>query len=536
MTDKNLVLPFIVEAHDGKENASCPAEIACVACMAELQRKKAGFLRDTPEKVSFISKVYYPLWAVPLEDSCVIVDSSAVSSHQFTFEEPANIGLFVEDLKKNSVVSKEFMAALDKQAKEIEKSVSNADVSFKALTGDRELLNFFLECFKSGSFLSRDRDELVLVPLEVDEKTAVDTRGAVTVFLRRLQSDVKGLQYTLEVLDEELEFHEHMITNEAELLKEKCEAEVSILKPEVEKKVEKLRLKRDATIAHILKGTEKKAEILEKKRERYTRKLQEIEQRKEYIRKTRRSTTRKAYEIEKSDREINSAKKEIGALSSAIENIRKEGNSSVKEVEEEFRGAIALEEEKIEKLSSAYESKIDEKKKQITGMASDAESITKSVEGLMAEIKGEAQAFRAQVSIDCKLDAPALVCVPIYLVEYAQGDEKRYSMFSPTTISEDVSVLKELRKILTSEPRLKLLTHHRSSELHEMLSSRVIKRMQSEKAFREDMSSLCRGNNLLERQDFEKILDEGLAEAEKKNWITAEEAVTVRSGIRREEV
>jgi hypothetical protein len=535
MTDKNLVLPFIVEAHDGKEDVSYPTELACVVCMTELQRRKTGFLRDASEKVSFMSKIYYPIWAVPLEDSCLIVDSLASLSHNFTFKEPTNTGLFVEDLKKNSVVHQEFMAALNKQAKNIEKLASTVNVSFRALIVDREMLNFFLECFKSGSFLSRDRDEkVVLIPAEIDGKTAAEKREAVTNCLRRIHANVKGLQYVLGVLNEEVEFHERMISNEVELLKEKCEAEVSSLKLEVEKKTTKLKLKRDMTITHILKGTEKKAAILEKKREKYMRKLQGLEQRKKSIRKKKRSRT---YALEKCDREINNVKKEIRALSSVIENVRKEGNKSVKEVDEEFRGTVALEEEKIKELNSVYESKIGEKKKQITEMASETASITKSVESLIDEMKREASVFREQISIDWKLDEPALVCVPIYMIGYAKGNEERYSLFSPMTISEDVSALKGLRRILTftSEPRLKLLMRPRSNELHEMLSSYVIKRMQNEETFRENMNRICRANNLLELGDFEKTLNEGLAEVEKKRWITAEEAVTVCSGIKGEE-
>jgi uncharacterized protein YoxC len=538
LADKNLVLPFIIETHNGKEDVSYPTELACVVCMTELQRRKTGFLRDASEKVSFISKIYYPMWAVPLDDSCLIIDGLASVSHKFTFKEPTNTGLFVEDLKKNSVIHQEFMAALNKQAKNIEKFASTVNVSFRALIADREMLNFFLECFKSGSFLSRAREEkVVLIPSEIGEKTAAETREAVTNCLRGIHANVKGLQYALGVLNEEVEFHERMISNEVELLKEKCEAEVSSLKPEVEKKITKLKLKRDTTITHILKDTEKKASASEKKREKYMRKLQGLEQRKESIRKRKRSTTRKAYELEKSDREINDTKKEIRALSSMIENIRKEGNKSVKEVDEEFRGTIALEEEKIKKLNSVYESKIDEKKKQITEMASEAASITKSVESLMDEMKREASVFREQISIDWKLDDLALVCVPIYMIGYAKGNEERYSLFSPMIISEDVSVLKGLRKILTftSEPRLKLLMRPRSNELHEMLSSYVIKSMQNEETFRENMNRICRANNLLERGDFEKTLNEGLTEVEKKRWITAEEAVTVRSGIKGEE-
>jgi chromosome segregation ATPase len=236
-------------------------------------------------------------------------------------------------------------------------------VSFRALIANREMLNFFLECFKSGSFLSRDRDEkVVLIPAEIDEKTSAETRETVTNCLRRTHANVKGLQYALGVLNEEVEFHERVISNEVELLKEKCEAEVLSLKPEVEKKIEKLKLKRDTTIAHILKDTEKKAEGLEKKRERYMRKLTGLEQKKESLRKRKRSITRRTYEIKKRDREIDNVKKEIRALSSVIENIRKEGNKSTKEVDEEFRGAMALEEEKIKKLNSVYGSKIGEKK------------------------------------------------------------------------------------------------------------------------------------------------------------------------------
>jgi hypothetical protein len=59
--------------------------------------------------------------------------------------------------------------------------------------------------------------------------------------------------------------------------------------------------------------------------------------------------------------------------------------------------------------------------------------------------------------------------------------------------------------------------------------------MQNEETFREYMNRICRANNLLERGDFEKTFNEGLTEVEKKRWITAEEAVTVCSGIKGEE-
>jgi hypothetical protein len=538
LTDENLVLPFIIEAHDGKENVSYPAELACVACMAELQRKKTSLLRDVSEKVSFMSKIHYPIWAVPLEDSCVIIDGLASLSHKFTFKEPTNTGLFVEDLKKDSVVHQEFMATLNKQAKSIDKLASIVSVSFRALISDRAILKFFLECFKSGSFLNRDREEkIAFIPSEIDEEKAALAREAVTDYLRRILANVKGLQYALGVLDEEVEFHGRMLSNEVELLRERFEAEVSSLRPDVEKKIEKLKLRRDTTITHILRDTERRAAALEKKREKHTRKLQGLEQRKNNIRKRKRSAEKEAYrtyELEKYDRQIDVIKKEVNALSSMIENIRKDGNKRVKKADEEFRDNMAAEKEKIEKLRSLYESKIGEKKKQVTEMTSEAASITKSVESLIIEMKREASVFREQMSIGWKLDDPALVSIPIYMMGYAKGNEERYGLFSPMTISEDMNVLNGLRKILTltSEPRLKRLMRPRSNELHEMLSSNVTKKVQSEETFRENLERICRANDLLERWDFEKTLKEGLTEAERKRWITVEEATATCSGIR----
>lgn len=546
MTDKNLILPFIVGTHDGKEDFTYPTELACVVCMTELQRRKTGFLRGTPEKVSFISKIYYPLWAIPVEDSCLVLDGLASLSHNFTFKEPTNTGLFVEDLKKNSVVHQEFMDALDKHAKNVREFASAVNVSFRALIADRELLGFFLEYFKSGSFLSKDRDEkVVLIPLEIDGKTAVETCEAVVNCLRRIHANVKGLQYALEVLNEEVEFHKRSISYEIERLKEKCEAEVSSLKPEVDERVKKLTLQRDTAVAKILKATEKKAEVLDKKREKYMRKLQGLEQRKESVRKKmhtfkrKKSTTKEAYlnyELGKYDRKINGVKKEIKAITDAIENIKKEGNKNVKEVEEEFRGAIALEEERINELNKVYESKIGEKKEQIEKMVSEAASITESIESLMDGIEREASVFREQITIDWKLDDSALVCVPIYMIKYAKGNEERYSLFSPMIISEDAGVLKGLRKILTftSESRLKLLMRPRSRKLHEMILY-LIKKMQNEEAFRENINKICSANNLLEWGGFEQTLSEGLEEVKNKGWITPEEAVAVYRRIKGEE-
>jgi len=550
LTEKNLILPFITKAQDEKEDLTYPAEIACVACMAECQRRKTGILRDTPEKLSYISKVYYPLWAVPAENSCLILDGLGSLSHNFSFKEPAKTGTFIEELKKNSISQEQFMDALGKQAKKTGEFTSPVNIQFKALVADKELHSFFLEYFKSGQLFSKNEDaKESVVPMEVDEKIAAETSKAVTDCLRTIQADAKGLQYALEVLNEEAEFHKRAITYEIERLKEKCESELSTLKPEVDKKVKNLTLKRDKTLTSVQRNTERKVAVLEKKRERYMRKLQGAEQRKDAVQKKtdkakRKKTSSKAaygsYELQKYEREINNIKKEIRAINEAIDKIKKEGDNKAKQVEGEFRRVVAQEEGKIKELNASYEAKMDKKKKQIDEITSEAASIKLNFENLMDELKHNSAALRQQVEIDWKLDdpeTPVLVQLPIYIMKYTKGKEERYNLFSPTNISEDVGVLNGLRKILTlsSEPRFKTLARPASKRLHEMLSSNVTERMRSDEIFRSRVNGVCRSNNLLDTMEFAETLNEGLDELTKRGWMTSEEASAVCRRIMGEE-
>ena len=82
---------------------------------------------------------------------CIALDGLAAMSHEFTLSEPENIGLFVEELKKNSANSHDFIRVLEKQGRNIRELLSPVSVSFKALIADRELLNFLAEYFVRGT-------------------------------------------------------------------------------------------------------------------------------------------------------------------------------------------------------------------------------------------------------------------------------------------------------------------------------------------------------------------------------------------------
>ena len=539
MNEKTLTLSFITKTPEQKEELSFPAELACVACTAESQRKKPSFLRDASEKIAFISKVYYPMWVLGADNACLIIDGLKPSPHEFSFEEPTKTGVFVEELKKNSVSPQKFLDALRTQAKEAKNFVSPLNLSFAALVDDKELLGVLLEYFKTGTLQDNDHEEqTAVIPSETDAKAAAETRQAIAKCLRTIQADVKGLKYALAVLKEELEFHTNAATSEIGLLEEKLDLEMTALKPIVDKTVKKITQKQDKAIAILQKGIDRKLAVLDKRREKYMHKLQVAEQRKDTVqkkmdaakkRKNASKSSSGSFALKKYEREIDNTKKEIKAVSDELEKFRKEGDNSVKQKQEEFQKAIAQEESRITQLTNAYHAKTDAKQKQIGDITTQAAALNTSLENRIEELKSSGNALRSQVEVDWKLDdpdEPILAQVPIYLVKYTKAEEERYSLISPITLFEDIGVLNGLKKMLTlnSEPKLKTLTRPASKKLHETLNTQLLGKMQGDAAFRIKMNEVCRASNLIDQNNFAQTLNEGLDEIEKKGWMTHQEA------------
>ena len=139
-------------------------------------------------------------------------------------------------------------------------------------------------------------------------------------------------------------------------------------------------------------------------------------------------------------------------------------------------------------------------------------------------------ALKSQVEIDWKLDdpeEPVLAQLPIYVIKYAKGnEEERYTLITPIVLSQDVSVLNGLKKMLSlnPEPKLKALTRPANKNLQETLSAQLLEKLQSDADFRIRLNAVCRASNIIDQNAFAQTLNEGLDEFEKKGYMTSEEA------------
>ncbi|MCK5628828.1 hypothetical protein KAI12_05110, partial [Candidatus Bathyarchaeota archaeon] len=198
----------------------------------------------TSERITSISKIRYPVWAVPLWDSCLLLDGLASLSSDFVLKELRNICFLVEELRRNSVVIEDFLHTIDEQAKNSGRFSSPTKISFKALIEDKELIGFFRENIALELNKKIEIDEKTFdLPVEIAKKTVQEKLENVERLIQASQANLKGLDYALQNLVEEEEFHNHMILNELEWLREKWVTERSTLELEVNKNVKNLTAK-----------------------------------------------------------------------------------------------------------------------------------------------------------------------------------------------------------------------------------------------------------------------------------------------------
>ena len=540
MPYRSLVLPFIVEGEGGESPFASDLELAAIVCLAEAQRKKGGLLSASAEKVAFISKVYYPLWLVPWEERCLVVDGLGLSSYRAEYARLPDLNLFIEDLKRSGVVSRDFRKTLERHSETFRNFEAFADVSVNGLITRKGLLDAFVKYFGRGSFIEEGfNEDSALIPPELGEDDALEAGRKVINLWRLIRADWRGLEQALNVLYERVEFHERGINCEIERIREEYERKASDLRPVIEEKLKRLAQKRDAEVRKVEKATEKKLKSAMKKKGRCERRLQRLERNEIFILKRIEHFKRKGKDakvdywnskLRECRREIEKAEREIKAVSDQIEAITREGEEKVKEVEKRFQEMISQEESKIKELEALCDSEIKAKQKELKELKSMAEQIAEDIKELIEKKKEHASSLRGETSIPLKQDETVLAHVPLYMVKYEGEEGKvRYSLHPPMLASSHNSLLKKIRKVwsFSLEGRIKLLISPFSKDLEKMLNSALIERMGKDEVFREKIDKVCCSNNLLARGDFGRLLTDGVNQLKRRELVKMEEAMTI---------
>jgi len=535
MSYTSLILPYAVEDADRKKPFTYDMEVAAILCLAEAERKKPGILEASPERISFISKLHYPLWAVPWDNEAFIVDGLGFFSHTIIYMKPPDVKLFTEEIKRNTAVRKLYRSALQKHVQTFKDFIETTQIPIEAVISDKKLLSAIFEYLKQSFLSKRNAAGLIgLAPPKLNEKVTREVASKIIDHWGQLQSDIKGLQYAIGVLNEETSFHERKILREIEQAREMYEKEVLRVKPLIEKRVERLITERDAKMKKAIKAAERELIVTLKERDKQERKLHRLERSKRELERKRDARKRKGDKPGESywSNEVKRCKikmSEIGevmeVLSRHIDQVRKQKEVTIEKLNKDYQAMIDRERGRIADLEASRDYEIAMKQKEIEELRSEASSIISPVGQLIEQKRLHASQLK-EVTIPWRPDEVTLICVPFYLVQYETEAKSRSNLYVPVIAMGYEGIIKRIQKAIGSfslEYRIKLLLRPKSGELERMFNSVLAKKAREDKALEEILHRLGYSNNLLSIPDFREVLARGMEELKGEGWVNSEE-------------
>ncbi|MDW8022341.1 MAG: hypothetical protein RMJ15_01150 [Nitrososphaerota archaeon] len=534
MPTTSLVLPFAVQK-DTNEVFTLNMEAAAVLLLAEMKRRKLGFLRSS-EKITLVSKMYYPLWLVPWGEKSLVLDGLETLSSTITYQELPSLEMFLEDVEQGFHVRERFRLSLEKHKKTFENFVGSVEVKFDALISEKELLSAIFEYVReSASFQPRENVTLVLAPPKLDAQKAMQRARQLLDVYGKVCSDIMGMDYAKKVLVETVDFHEQMILKEIRFVQESYGKEIAELAPVVEDRVNSLEKERDAEIAKITKGFEKILKAKEKEKKRRELELQKLELQKAELKKRWEARKRKddkvglarlEHRINLCESKIREVEKKLHALNKFLEETRRQNENDVEKLSRSYKELIEKEKGKIASLEAQRDEKVMSKRREIDALRLASSQIAKQIEELM-EKKRRAEKELEGMALPWQVEDISLACLPFYLAGYRAGNKTKLQIFPPVTLSWSGGALKTFRRTLlgfAAASKIKLLLQPRSQVIGRMLDSALKKRVKSDKAFSEAFHSAAASANILASQRFKETLSKGLEELKVKGLVGQKEA------------
>jgi len=537
MPPASLILPYTVAEKSRKKKFHTNMELTAILCLAEARRKKNVIVGSSREKISFISKLHYPLWAVPWKNGCLIIDGLQILSSTLTYMELPDVELFFNDIERGRIIREQFRIALDKHAQTFAGFSEIVHIPMEALVADKALLSDVSEKVEETLALKADvKGNIILIPPKLDEDAVGESAKKVFDLFERIQSDIKGLEHAAQVLNETTQFHEQKILHEIELVNEAFKREAEIVKPVVEKKVELLLKERDAKIEKMNRAAESELKAKLRENERRLRELEKLElNRTEYKRRLnvrrrrhdRIGIVRWEHSLRTCENKISEVKERMRDLSRYIEKTRKQNLEDVNKLKYGYQTLIDSERRTILNIEASRESVIKAKESENEKLRLMTTHIVSLLEQLAEQKKRQATELKS-LTIPWKSEQGTLLGVPFYLVGYkTEGKPAHYNVYPPFKVMSSEGIVKKVEKTFLSfrlASRIKLLLQPRSKTLNKMFNIVLKERMKTDRTLEESLRELGASNNLLTNPDFKEALTKGVEELKTEGWIKQEES------------
>ena len=530
-----LVLPYAKDDPGREAHFSDDMEVAALLCIAEAERKKKpGIFGGVAEGLVFLSKIHYPIWAIPCRShECWLIDGLETVTGNIIYFKPPNAESFIEQLKRSSTVQELYHSTLKSHRETFSEFTSQTEAHVEGFITDKDLLadmSLYVQESKVKTNITTPEFKSLIQP-RINKETAIHISNRITGHFNKLQSETKGLQFAASILNKETRKHVEKLQQEIEQTQEKYNDKILDVKTDFEKKREEIERERDKKIEKILSAHEKEVDGRLVERKKWERELLTLEQKESEYEKRRELRKQKEDEVGEArwntkirdvQNQILTAKRKIRSLLDFVKRSNKEIEKTTRKIHDTYQKLIDEERKKITDLENSRDSTIQKIEKTISELQRETLAIVDDIKRLINH-KRECLKTLEETTFSWKIEGPTLIHVPFYLIQYKTDKEKRYRFNSPIFARGHKGLVMKIRQTFK---HCSSLLKPRSKALEKILAS-FIERLDNNKALRRELDNLGNSQNLLTTTSFKEKLRKGIKKLEAEGWIKAEEKKTL---------
>ncbi|MGD0204314.1 MAG: hypothetical protein ABSC20_10465 [Candidatus Bathyarchaeia archaeon] len=534
---KRFILPF--SPGKSRELFSFDVEASAVYALTELERAKGGGLivKQHEEKLLFITKIGYPLWLFPNNETGYIFDGlndSSISVHYFEVS-PAKT--FIESLEKNSKTHEDYMTFLSDHDSYFQQPKKEKEFVLRGLIAGLDFKKEFSVYRKEAIEVAGQPAKLAPLAPTLEEATISSMLTEMDKLQSFLREDSERLSECLKLINKTTSQYITELDYAAEAVRDEANAKIKAQEEFVTPKITKLNSEYKHQIAQVTRSFNEELESLEKLKEKTVKFIDDNEEKiKRYNReaKTQAQKNHLIYEKtwkEKSrqiKKELDGLKKELKRIENSVKNLKKQKTKKTSTLQLELETEIKLARQPLLDLAAARDAKVFGFKQKTAKLIKQEKPV---IDGLNGAIK-LAEAGNARFEMlgirEQQLKSPALFYVPFYMACYQAGLTKRY-IFLPPSMTSPIGFAAKLKGAF-GRSKIKELFIPRFKEITALIDKvQVLTKQDS--LLDDEIRDLGEKNNLLNTESIRDNIAKGLVYLKHEGWLSDREYQVLSSSL-----
>ena len=534
-----FLIPYAIEETGREGPYTLEMEEATILLFSEAKRRKTGILIGGSEKITCIAKIYYPFWAVPWEDNCIIIDGLGLASSSTVYRKIPDVLGFVEDLNRCSSSFGLFLKTLRGHSRTFQGFRHLRIVPFRSVVGEQSVLEALARALRESSKLDgEDTLGLAFAPLTLSRKQAEVRARRMIDQWNILNDEVDALFHAIDVLDAESNRHKEKISLEMKEIREDYDSRILKTKKIVDRRVRSLVKEKEKAKSKIEKAAERRLGKIIREEDRLKEKIERLSlllhealdaRKRQKKRYPKRSTSRIDNKIARYRNSIKMLKDRLSELRSAASEIRRETLKKIDEVERKYQLLIEEELNKVKTLEEAKRAEISKRSEMIAQIDSLSSKIESQIRMLIEKKTEDMKKIESKM-VPFKIEKTSLIAVPFYITIFESSRKVRAEVFPPAIAKSYASTLQRIKRMLFSfslEARMGLLLSQRFPSISKEVFGRLERKIGSDVPFRKALFKVGMSNNLLDSPEFISDVKEGIERLVEEGWISNDEGERV---------